>query len=265
MNKIQTSVVALLIFFVVGSLWAASNQSFQEQTAHSRQTPAKPARANAREQSNKLIDDPCIELIEDNEFRTILNGQKLNISYKARFESDFAQAKATPLSTGQLLVGIGDALYMLDEERQTKWKHEVPQWLNSYAVVESTGLVYGTAGDNNMFVLEAATGRVLYRNSRNGRAAYGQVVPYGEDGCLITDDFSGYRHNWDELRTIPGMIAVDTWKDGISYWRGTEMVWHRDFPPDSEVLVKGRRIYAMTRTNANIYISEIAVPAKVAR
>jgi hypothetical protein len=265
MHKFQISLVALILFFVIGSLRTAPIDRLQEKTTQSPLSRAESVAANTQEQAKELIDDPCSDHIEDNEFRTILNGQRLNLSYKARFESDFAQAKAVPLSTGQLLVGIGDTLYMCDEQRQIQWRHNVPQWLNDYAVVESTGLVYGTAGDNNMFILEAVTGRVLYRNSRNGRAAYGQVVPYGDDSCLITDNFSGYRHDWNELRAIPGMMNVATWKDGISCWLGTKELWHRDFPPDAEVLVKGRRIYAVTKTKTNIYVQELTLPAKAAK
>jgi hypothetical protein len=41
-----------------------------------------------------------------------------------------------------------------------------------------------------------------------------------------------------------------------------KQLWHRDFPPDAELLVKGDKIYAVTKTKTNIYIREIAGPEK---
>jgi hypothetical protein len=54
--------------------------------------------------------------------------------------------------------------------------------------VAATNLVYGTIADNGMFILSAATGKELYRDSRNGSAAYGVAENYGDDMCLITDN-----------------------------------------------------------------------------
>jgi hypothetical protein len=203
-------------------------------------------------------EDPCQYYNIDSEFRNKLNGHKLDLNYEPRFESDYAESNITLLSTGQMLVGIGEALYMLNQDLQVAWKYEVPQMLFDYAIIESTGLIYVTAGDNNMFILEASTGKQLYRDFRNGRAGYGEVVPYKENQCLILDNFSGYRYDWNKLREMPSIIS--SWKDGITAWQGTEVLWHRDFPPDAELMIKGDKIYAMTKTRMNIYVSEISVP-----
>ncbi len=67
--------------------------------------------------------------------------------------------------------------------------YEVAQWIIDFSFVESTKLIYGTAGDNIMFILNADTGKQLYINGRNGKAAYEIVQSYGKDTTLITDDF----------------------------------------------------------------------------
>jgi hypothetical protein len=202
--------------------------------------------------------DPCKDFLEDNKFRAKLNGHKLDLNHQARFPDEYADAKLIPLSFGKMLISVGKVLYRLDSNRNVEWKYETP-WVNDFAIVESTNLIYGTAGDNHMFILDASSGKVLLSDSRNGRAAYDQVKPYKEDQCLITDNFSGYRQDWNELR-IPGMINAPTWKDGVTAWRGTQKLWHRDFPPDAELLVKGEKIYAVTKTKESIYVSEIEVP-----
>ena len=92
-----------------------------------------------------------------------------------------------------------------------------------------------------MFILESATNKLVYCNSRNERGAYDQVVLYLENQCLISDNFSGYREDWNELRATPDMIDAETLKDGVSCWRDKRMLWHRDFPPDAELLVRRLR------------------------
>lgn len=206
-------------------------------------------------------EDPCRYYNEDYAFRVKMNGHRLNLKYKPRFESDFADAKVTALSTGRMLVGIGHSLYMLDQNFQVQWKYEVPQMLFDYAIIESTRLIYGTAGDNNFFILDATTGKALHRESRNGSAAYGQVVPFGVDQCLVLDNFWGYRMKMsDSELNDPRWWTLEVMADGITAWRGTNELWKRDFPPDADLLVKGDKIYAITKTKTSIYIRKIEVP-----
>ena len=56
------------------------------------------------------------------------------------------------------------------------------------------------------------------------------------------------------------MTAVDT-RSGITAWRGTKRRWHREFPPDADLFVKGERIYAVSKTTTSIYVKEIEPPA----
>ena len=101
-----------------------------------------------------------------------------------------------------------------------------------------------------MFILEASTGKELVRNSRNGSAAYGQVRQYGNDMCLITDNNWGYRERLND----------PTIKDGVTAWRGTEILWSTELAPGANLIVRGDRIIALTKTHDGIFIKEILVP-----
>ncbi|HEV3470137.1 MAG TPA: hypothetical protein VG148_12505 [Pyrinomonadaceae bacterium] len=180
------------------------------------------------------------------------NGHSLRLDYGGLSPQALDEAKVEALPSGGVLVAAGDTVSMFDGAGGFVWRHEERRPIFDFAYVEATGLVYATAGDNNMFILEARTGRELHRESRNGRAGYGAVVPFGEDQCLIADDNSGYRSAED---FIPPM------SDGVSAWRGTKMLWHQNLPPDAELRVGGGRIFAVTKTRARILVEEIFPPA----
>ncbi len=177
-------------------------------------------------------------------------GTKVSVNYKCLDQDGTDEANISVLPSGQTLVGICDVLFMLDANEKVIWEYNVPQMLFDSTFIPSTGLIYGTAGDNNMFILEASTGKELVRNSRNGSAAYGQVKPYGNDVCLITDNNWGYRERLDD----------PTIKDGITAWRGTEVLWSTELPPGAELMVKAGKILALTKTKDGIFIKEIPVP-----
>jgi len=46
----------------------------------------------------------------------------------------------------------------------------------------------------------------------------------------------------------------------ITAWRGTEALWSLEFPPDAELVVNRDRIFAVTKTDKSIYVSEIIPP-----
>lgn len=122
-----------------------------------------------------------------------------------------------------------------------------------YASVETTNLIYGTALDNVLFILDATTGKLKFRDSRNGSAAYGAAKKYGDDMCLVTDYFVMYREKGRDAK-------IEPMNDGITCWRGTKILWHLDFPPDAELVVNGKRILAVTKSKKAIYLNEIMPP-----
>jgi len=161
-------------------------------------------------------------------------------------------SKVVILPDGRTLVDADDTLYMLGANKRVVWKYEVPQTVIDFAYVKATGLVYVTSGDNNFFILDAAAGRELYHESRNGRAGFGEVLPYGEDACLVMDEFSGYRAGYTG--------GYEPMQDRVTAWRGTVMLWERDVPPDAELQVVGAKIYAVTKTKTRIHVKEIKAP-----
>ena len=137
---------------------------------------------------------------------------------------------------------------MFDSQKRVIWEYNLPGgWLIDFDVVEATGLVYGTAGDNIMFILDLSSGKELEKSGRNGSAAYGDVKAYGKDLCLIRDDFRVYREK------VPDP-SFEPMKDRLAAWRGTQLLWQLDFPPDAELIVREKKIFALTKTKTRVYL-----------
>jgi outer membrane protein assembly factor BamB len=194
------------------------------------------------------VDTPELEAWKD-----LHSGTRLGLDYGSTpSRARPSDSKVVALPSGRTIAALRDALYMLGTDGRAVWKLDVPQTVFDFAYVGATGLVYVTAGDNNLMILDAATGRVLRNESRNGSAAFGVTIPYGEDACLVTDDFSGYR----------GFYYGDSepMRDGVAAWRGTKMLWRVEIPPDAELQVVGSRIFAVTKTSYRILVKEIKTP-----
>lgn len=208
-------------------------------------------------QSATPCEDQFPKLIEDS-YVTKFNGPRLTLKYESGVPLDeipysIDGAKVTQLASGDLLVNVGDTLYRLDNHQRIVWTYRERQLIVNYASVETTNLIYGTAFDNVMFILDATTGKLKFRDSRNGSAAYGVAEKYGDDMCLVTDYFVMYREKFRGTK-------IEPMKDGITCWRGTKILWHLDFPPDAELVVNGKRILAVTKSRKAIYINEIMPP-----
>lgn len=188
------------------------------------------------------------------EWKNRHNGAALPLNYdEETLKWGLSEGKVVVTSSGRTLAAAGGTLYMLDaDRRRVLWEYSVAQIIFDFAYVEATGVVYATAGDNMMFILDASTGRDLYSHSGNGRAGYGAVIPYGEDSCLVMDSFGGYRADY--------MGGYALTPDGVTAWRGTKMLWHSDVPPDAVLQVVGRKIYAVTTTEDRILVRELKVP-----
>jgi hypothetical protein len=165
-------------------------------------------------------------------------------------QEETTDAKMLVLPGDRMLVGICDTLFELDANYREVWHHTVPAALIDFAFIEVTGLVYVTSLDNCMFVLDASTGKVLVRNSRNGSMAYGQVMPYLDDICLVADDNSMYRSKLND----PNI------NDSLTAWRGTETLWSIDLPPGAIPVASGSRILALTTSKKGAFLREIPVP-----
>lgn len=196
------------------------------------------------------------DLPPEHPLRTALNGTKLPLNYENSENNLATDMNVVLLSSGRMLVGLHDKLYLLDKRKRIVWQYVTDQLLIDFKATETTNFVYGTGGDNTMFILDLASGKELFRDSRNGRAGYGQVEILGKDICLVTDEFSGYREMRWESSSTPNSIM----KDGVTAWRGTKMLWHIDFPPDAQLHVNGNTIFAVTQTERGVYVREVTVP-----
>jgi hypothetical protein len=182
-------------------------------------------------------------------------GATLPLDYDAVPDwSELSESKVVVLPSGRTLASAGTTLYMLGADKRVVWKHELPQPAVDFAHVASTGVVCATAHDNYMFILDAATGRELVSNSRQGRGGYGAVLTYGEDVCLIADALGGYNVDY---RGGPAPMP-----DGVTAWRGTRMLWHAETPPGAELQVVGSKVYAVTKTRDRILVKELDVPQR---
>jgi hypothetical protein len=251
----QSALVGLVSFLsFVGGL--AISPSSQAQKAPANQNNEPIARATS-------TPSPCPEPDEfpkliDDSYVTTFNGARLNLDYDSGIASEYVtwavnSSRITPLSNGNVLVNLGDTLYRLDGQRHVVWSYPTAQVIFDYAYVDSTNLIYATAGDNIMFILNATTGKAEFSDSRNGSAAFGVAEKYGNDMCLVTDNFVVYRERSRGDKFEP-------MKDGITCWRGTTILWHLDFPPDAELVVNGKRILAVTKSRKAIYVNEIIPP-----
>ena len=202
---------------------------------------------------NKVIDSPDqhhSERSSQDRSKPDFLGTKLPVQLFCMEGLESAQTVTSVLPDGKMLIGLCDALLMLNSDRSVLWEYHVPQLLLDFAFIPKTRLIYGTAGDNNMFILEASSGQELVRNSREGSGAYGVVKPYLADICLVTDNFWGYRNNLND----PSI------KDAVTAWRGTEELWSAELPPGAKLIVDGSKILALTETKDGIFITDIDVP-----
>jgi hypothetical protein len=248
-------VVAAIFTFTLGVVLGAvavKTRPHSEASVTTAVDPPPPI--NCPSSTSKDSEESCFELIDDNYFHPKLNGWEIPLSNEPLSEDEIAGVKVIPLSKGRSLVGAGDSLIMFDSQKRVIWEYglgEIP--LIDFDVVETTGLVYGTAGDNIMFILNLSSGKERKSIGRNGSAAFGQVRAYDKDLCLITDNFWGYRNKLPDPTFEP-------MKDRLTAWRGTQRVWEVDFPPDAELIVRGKKIFALTRTKTKVYLKEVFRP-----
>lgn len=249
-QAVFVGLVALVSFLSgLGISWLSEpTKSAAGENASSALVVSKPTPCPVQEEFPRLIDDSHV---------TKFNGARLNLDYASQREVDLpytldgAQIKAT--NDGGLLVDFGDTLYRLDQRLRVIWRYRTAQFIIDYTYVDSTKLIYGTAGDNNMFVLDANTGKEQTGESRNGSAAFGLTTRFGADMCLVEDNFWFYR----ERERKAGMEPMN---DGVSCWRGTTKLWTQDFPPDADAVVSGEKIFAVTKSKKAIYVREIIAP-----
>ncbi|MET0645961.1 MAG: hypothetical protein ABW208_05020 [Pyrinomonadaceae bacterium] len=187
------------------------------------------------------------------EWKNQHNGTTLRLDYDlVSCRAELSGAGVVMLPSGGSLTGAGDILYMLDAGGRVVWKHTASEVIEDFVHVAATGTVYATTGANSMIILDASTGGRLLLASGGDRGGYRQVLPYGEDACLVVED------RGDNRTDCHGGHRPT--QDGVSAWRGTRILWYAAVPADAELQVVGSKIYAVTRTKSRILVREIKVP-----
>ena len=252
-------VVAVLFTFTLGVVLGTVGINTRPASEPSIKPSVDASPANPISNTSQSSAESCFELIDDNDFHPKLNGWSLPLSDEPWSQDEIAGVKVVPLSKGRSLIGAGQVLTLFDFQKRVVWTYDVPGgWLIDFDVVETTALVYGTAGDNIMFMLNLSSGAELKIIGRNGSAAFGEVRAYGKDLCLIKDNFWGYRQKLPDP-------SFEPMKDRLVAWRGKQILWEIDFPPDAELIVHGKKILALTRTKTKVYLKEIQLPHESGR
>ena len=198
------------------------------------------------------VDEEEFGTRELQEWKNQYNGAPLPLDYDSLSPRSMSDSKVVVLPSERILTLAGGDLHMLDANRRIVWKYDTPHAVVNFVYVKATDVIYSTDDGNNMYILDAATGRVLRSEPRGGRAWYGAMIPYGEETCLIMDELGSYRMGY-------GGGPAPT-QDSVTAWRGTRMLWRRDVPPDAEIQVVGSKVYAVTKTQTRVLVKEIKVP-----
>jgi hypothetical protein len=154
-----------------------------------------------------------------------------------------------PLPNGRLVISIGDTVYLLDRDGRQVWKYKGTPLTTEPAYNESLSELAIVMHDLQAVRLSAATGEVLWKADAVGRGTYSRVCAYAQ-GFLVLLDMSGYRQS-----------TKDSQANRLEYWGHSKKdFWYTDFPQASELVVNGRKIYAVQRGPGEILLQEIQVP-----
>jgi hypothetical protein len=164
-----------------------------------------------------------------------------------------AELHPVVLPDGRLILSVADTVYMLDANGQQLWKYSTEsasETLTSDPAFNAERNEVAIVGFDLLFVrLDATTGKVIWRADTVGRATFASVMAY-EKGFLVVVDMSGYRRNGSS--PIP---------DTLDYWGESEKdFWSIDFPPHAELVVSGKRIYALRRNKEKLRLQELQPP-----
>jgi PQQ-like domain len=160
------------------------------------------------------------------------------------------------LPDGRVILSIADTIYMLDAEGSQLWKFgtaSANETLTSEPAFNATRNEVAVIGNDLLFVrLDATTGKVKWKADTVRRAAFASVTAY-ESGFLVVADMGGYRRN-----------STPT-SDRLEYWGSSEEdFWSIAFPLNAELVVTGKKIYALRTGAGTLRVQELH-PPKAAR
>lgn len=154
---------------------------------------------------------------------------------------DTEKLEPVVLPNGQMLIAVTDSVFMVGSDGIVLWRystHSPNEVLTSEPAYNATLNQVAVVGTDLLFVrLDATTGKVKWKADTVGRAVFTRVAAY-EKGFLVVANMSGYRMSQDDTPV----------SDTLEYWGESEGdSWSIDFPRRAELVVNGKRIYALKR------------------
>lgn len=151
------------------------------------------------------------------------------------------------VSPAQLLVTVGDTLYMLNQKRQIIWRWDVGRGedILDQPIINAHGYIYGIALDGIIFSLDS-NGKERWRGRLNGPANYSRIKSYGKDQYLVLIDNSAYRE-----------IKGHDEEDILILSKDREILARKFFPRNAELRVRGNRVFAVMKNRHGFKLKEI--------
>jgi hypothetical protein len=158
------------------------------------------------------------------------------------------------LPDGRMIVSVADTVYMLSPKRRVLWKYANAE-LTSEPVFNAGLNEVAVVGYDLLFVrLDAATGKVKWKADSNGGALFAEVRAYGK-GYLVVVNMTAYREKDKDLGLRPST------PDGLDYWgESEEDFWTIAFPTNAELVVDGKRVFALRRRASQVRLQELHIP-----
>jgi hypothetical protein len=158
------------------------------------------------------------------------------------------------LPDGRVVLSVADTVYMLDADGRQLWKFgtaSANETLTSEPAFNAGRNEVAIVGNDLLFVrLDATTGKVKWKADTVGRATFASVTAY-ESGFLVVAEMSGYRS--DKTST----------SDRLEYWGASEEdSWSIAFPIGAELVVTGKKIYALRRGSGMLRVQELHSPTR---
>lgn len=157
---------------------------------------------------------------------------------------------------GQLLVTVGNTIYMLGREGKVLWQHSTgPNApLTAQPVYRSDRNEVALIGADLTFQrLNGTTGALLWTANVSGAGSYTDLRPY-RGGYLVLTNMTAYRERAIAIGEKGPPIL-----DILDYWdvENDDRDWSVPFPIGAKLAIVGQRIYAVVYKANTVILDEI--------
>jgi len=165
------------------------------------------------------------------------------------------------ISSDKILVAVGSTLYMLNQQRETKWKFDALADINGFAYVPGLESVYIIAMDLTWIAVDAKTGIKRWSAGANGKATYAEIAAYGKDKYVVVTDRSGYDQQFmnceEEKADGKSIDCKREYLDVVELMRDKKSVGRADFPPDAHLAVVGEQVWAVVMGKDSVTVQRV--------